>query len=121
MIFIHIWNLRKIDVKNGSATKLPFEDSAFDTVYSSHVLEHIENDVLAAKEIIRVAKHKSIVIVPEGNCDDKNLGTPHLRYYDRKSFKLLIEEATSGIECEMTFRHHAHSLINSLIAEVDLK
>ena len=116
---VDIWNLRKLNVKNGSATDIPFDDNSFDTVYSSHVLEHIQDDLLAAKEMLRVAKKRALIIVPAGNCDDKNMGTAHLRYYNRVNFKSLIEEAASDMNCEIKYSYHSHSHINSLIAEID--
>ncbi len=118
---VDIWNLRKVSVKKGSATNIPFSNKEFDTVYSSHVIEHIEDDLKAAKEIIRVARKKALIIVPAGNCDDKNMGTPHLRYYDRVNFKELINKATADIDCEVNQSYHSHSHINSLIAEIIIK
>lgn len=118
---VDIWNLRNLNIVNGSATDIPFENNYFDTVYSSHVLEHIDDDLLAVKEILRVASKRALIIVPAGNCDDKNMGTPHLRYYNRVNFKSLIEDAASSIKCNINFEYHAHHLINSLIAVVDFK
>ncbi len=43
-------------VVNGSLTKLPFHDHSFDVVCAFDVIEHIENDLLALKEIYRVLK-----------------------------------------------------------------
>ncbi len=36
---------------------IPFEDQSFDVVFCNHVLEHVENDIVACKEINRVLKH----------------------------------------------------------------
>lgn len=51
--------LRRRIVRQGSLTKLPFKDNAFDVVFSSEVLEHIpEKDIpQVAAELKRVAKH----------------------------------------------------------------
>ena len=37
-----IWELRKVNVITGDIYKLPFKNNQFDTVYSSHVLEHLK-------------------------------------------------------------------------------
>jgi ubiquinone/menaquinone biosynthesis C-methylase UbiE len=36
--------------------QIPFPDNSFDVVFSNHVLEHVENDIEACKEINRVLK-----------------------------------------------------------------
>lgn len=36
--------------------KIPFEDNTFDAAMCNHVLEHVEDDILAMKEICRVLK-----------------------------------------------------------------
>lgn len=45
---------------------LPYASNAFDTVLSHEVLEHVNNDVLAAREIVRVLKvgGRAIIFVP---------------------------------------------------------
>ncbi len=51
----------KMDIR-----KMPFKDEEFDFVMCNHVLEHIDNDLQAMKEIYRVLKKggKAIVQVP---------------------------------------------------------
>jgi SAM-dependent methyltransferase len=44
----------KIDVVQGSLTELPFPPSTFDLVCAFDVIEHIQNDQLALREIHRV-------------------------------------------------------------------
>ena len=46
------------DIKN-----MPFEDQSFDIIICNHVLEHIENDMLALKEIYRVLKKGGFAIL----------------------------------------------------------
>ena len=36
--------------------KIPFDDNTFDIVFCNHVLEHVDNDILAMTEIRRVLK-----------------------------------------------------------------
>ncbi len=43
-------------VLRGDATRLPFADASFDKVITSEVLEHIQDDVAAISEMIRVLK-----------------------------------------------------------------
>ena len=43
-------------VLRGDATKLPFADGSFDVVITSEVLEHIQDDVAAIAEMVRVLK-----------------------------------------------------------------
>jgi len=50
-----------VDVK-ADILNLPFEDSSFDMVFCNHVLEHIEDDNKAMKELYRVLKPKGMGI-----------------------------------------------------------
>ncbi|MEM1333214.1 MAG: class I SAM-dependent methyltransferase [Actinomycetota bacterium] len=43
-------------VLRGDATRLPFDDDSFDIVITSEVLEHIQNDVAAISEMVRILK-----------------------------------------------------------------
>ena len=43
-------------VLQGDATKLPFPDATFDVVITSEVLEHIQDDVTAIAEMVRVLR-----------------------------------------------------------------
>ena len=115
-----IWAMRGIDVKVGDATDMPFKKDEFDTVISSHVIEHILNDSLAVSEIIRVAKMRAIIVVPFGNVDEKNPGSPHVHYYNRINFKNLINNCcVEGESVEFYCLPHHH--IDNLIAIIDKK
>jgi SAM-dependent methyltransferase len=48
----------RCDVQN-----LPFNDNDFDMVICNHVLEHVDNDILAMQEILRVMKYGAIAIL----------------------------------------------------------
>jgi ubiquinone/menaquinone biosynthesis C-methylase UbiE len=43
--------------------KIPFEENTFNVVMCNHVLEHVENDILAMKEIYRVMRPGSWAIL----------------------------------------------------------
>ena len=47
---------RFLGVLRGDATRLPFADGSFDVVITSEVLEHIQDDVGAISEMVRVLK-----------------------------------------------------------------
>ena len=61
--------------------KMPFKENSFDFILCNHVLEHVENDINALKEIKRVLKKnaKGIVQVPfynpipEDTIEDKSI------------------------------------------------
>ncbi|MEK7538906.1 MAG: class I SAM-dependent methyltransferase [Patescibacteria group bacterium] len=48
----------------GDAEKLPFPDSTFDLVVSSHVLEHLPDFDQGLREIMRVTKKRAVVAIP---------------------------------------------------------
>jgi len=50
-----------VDVK-ADILDLPFEDNSFDVVFCNHVLEHIEDDAKAMRELYRVLKPKGMGI-----------------------------------------------------------
>ena len=112
-----IWKSRNLTVKIGSATNLPFADDEFDCVISSHVVEHIDDDVLAIKEILRVSKRKAIIIVPEGDVDAKNFGAPHLHIYNRKNFSDIVKKVIPD-SCRSKFSIIPHIHMSNLVAEV---
>ena len=45
-------------------TCLSFDDSTFDIIFASHVLQYIKNDSMALSEIMRVLKPRGIAIIP---------------------------------------------------------
>ena len=95
-----------VDVK-ADILDLPFKDEEFDLVFCNHVLEHIENDHKAMKELYRVMKPGGMGIfqVPqelerETTYEDPNIKTPedkavhfgqydHVRIYGRDYFDRL--------------------------------
>lgn len=53
----------KLDIVQGSVTELPFTDNSFDLVCAFDVIEHVEDDALAVRELMRVCKPGGIVFV----------------------------------------------------------
>lgn len=52
-----------IDFQSAEAENLPFPENFFDVVFVNEVLEHVENDKKAAKEILRTLKPRGLAII----------------------------------------------------------
>jgi len=87
--------------------KMPFGDKSFDTIFSSHTLEHSYNAEQAVKEYQRVAK-RAIVIIP---IESNRIAFPevHVSAFRSKEDlinlfkdkgKIILEEARNNIEPE---------------------
>ena len=86
----------------GDVCSLPFADNSFDLVCALDILEHIEDDARAARELMRVARPGAplIVFVPAfmvlwGLQDDVS---HHLRRYGKREVVDLLEAA--GLETQ---------------------
>jgi SAM-dependent methyltransferase len=88
--------------------QIPFEDNSFDVVFCNHVMEHVDNDILACKEINRVLKNNGWGIIQspvyglENTIEDKSITDPaererifgqrdHVRKYGNDYAKRLSE------------------------------
>ena len=87
-------NQLKKEVINGSALDLPFETSAFDLVCAFDVVEHIENDKLALKEMRRVCKENGVIFitVPAFNFlwSEHDEIAHHYRRYTKKTLMKVV-------------------------------
>lgn len=107
-----IWDFRKIKVTSGNIYKLPYSDGAFDTVYSSHVLEHCEKPQEVILESMRVASNRVIHVVPDGDVNQKNFGSPHLHIFNRKNYLQLFDiPKLSIVQFSSIQDYHMNSLI----------
>lgn len=87
-----VWEKRNLEVQTGDIYNLPFKNDKFDTVISSHVIEHLKKPEKMIEESIRISSKRIIHIVPEGNVNEKNFGTPHLKTFNRVNFKKLFDQ-----------------------------
>ena len=80
------------------SSTLPFRDGAFDTTICLDVLEHVENDANAVRELARVTRKRLVIAVPQ---EDKWMPSynlifypyrdpTHLRYYTPESLGALV-------------------------------
>ena len=87
-------------VRHGNASNLPFPDERFDLVLATDVLEHVERDAEAAREIRRVLRPggHALVTVPAFRSlwGLQDVQSHHLRRYRRPAFRRLLVEA--GLE-----------------------
>jgi len=77
---------------DGNVEELPFRDGAFDTVISTHTLEHVQHLGVALDELRRVARRRLIVVVPRQR---PYLATfnPHIHFFPYE-FSLLAWTGT---------------------------
>jgi len=83
-------------IKADITGKLPFRDNYFDKAIALEVLEHIEDDASALREIIRVLKPKANIIISVPNKNSLHLINPvryteHKRHYSNKEIAGLLE------------------------------
>lgn len=52
-----------LEIMEGASETLPFESASFDVVYSSHVLEHVSDEIQTLREMKRVLKPGGVLII----------------------------------------------------------
>ncbi len=108
-----------VGVLRGDATRLPFLDDTFDHVITSEVLEHIQDDVGAIAEMVRVLKPGGTFAgtVPSWLPEKINwmlsdeyhapkAAGGHVRIYSETEFTAKLRSAGLTV----TGHHHAHAL-----------
>ncbi|MEM9039985.1 MAG: class I SAM-dependent methyltransferase, partial [Actinomycetota bacterium] len=102
----------------GDATRLPFDDGSFDVVITSEVLEHIQDDVSAIAEMVRVLRpggtfaatvpawlpEKINWMLSDEYHAPKSPGG-HVRIYSKTELAAKLRAA--GLDVEGTHRAHA--------------
>jgi SAM-dependent methyltransferase len=110
---------RYVAAMQGDATRLPFHDGSFDRVITSEVLEHLQDDVTAIAELVRVLRpggtfaatvptwypEKINWMLSDEYHAPKSVGG-HVRIYTATELKAKLR--TAGIT--VTGSHHAHAL-----------
>lgn len=80
---------KSLNITQGVAENIPFEDKKFDIVYSSHVLEHVDSEGQSLLEMQRVLKDDGVLIIglPTAtmawiNCFSQLIFTTHQRIFN---------------------------------------
>jgi hypothetical protein len=90
-----------LDYPGYDGKRLPFEDGTVDTVFASHVLEHVHDPKMILRDWFRVLKLRGFIvcIVPHQFLYERRLSLPsqwsgeHLRFYSPASLLRDIEES----------------------------
>ncbi len=77
------------DLRECPVEELPWKDSEFETVISTHVLEHVLNPILVLKELDRVSLDKIIVVLPKER-PYKYTFNLHLHFFPYKHLTMQI-------------------------------
>ena len=95
-LFVEFLTAQNIEVINANIVDMPFEDSSFDLVCAFDVIEHVEQDTYAMKEMVRVCKPNGEICIAVPACNilwskhDKVNG--HFRRYSKAMLKSLGDE-----------------------------
>jgi SAM-dependent methyltransferase len=76
----------------GNVEELPFRDDSFDTIVSTHTLEHVQHLATALAELRRVARQRIVVVVPHQRPYQATFN-PHIHFFPYK-FSLLAWTGT---------------------------
>ena len=99
---VQVQRSKGLDVIQADAKSLPFTSDNFDLVVCLDVLEHIEEDYLATKEIHRILKPsgKFLFSVPEDPklWSEHDVAVNHVRRYTKESLSNLVINAELKIE-----------------------
>ena len=84
-------SLEKIEFLKHDIFNLPFEDGRFDTVISTHTLEHVLDIPAAVRELRRICVQRLIVVVPRERESIWSFN-PHFHYfpYEHSFLKFLL-------------------------------
>jgi SAM-dependent methyltransferase len=88
---------RGLDVLEAPVERLPFEAGSFDLMFATDVIEHLDDDVVALRELRRVAGDggRLVLTVPayERLWSDHDVSVHHRRRYTAKLLRSRVEAA----------------------------
>jgi len=99
---IEMCKAAELEARRMDAQYLEFRDGMFDTVFSMHLLEHLEDPIKAITESLRVARKRAIHLVPLGKREDVTHLWEFLSIENLRSFVGDLEVATHFQRIPMT-------------------
>jgi ubiquinone/menaquinone biosynthesis C-methylase UbiE len=80
----------KVKFESANIERLPYKENSFDTVVTTHTLEHVQDLARAISELRRVTKKRLIIVVPRQRPYTYNFSL-HLNYFSHHwSFPALL-------------------------------
>lgn len=96
-----------IDIIQGSILDLPFADNSYDVVCAFDVIEHVEDDLLAVREMKRVCKPNGLVCVSVPAFmwlwSEHDVINHHYRRYTLPQLESLFEKDANGSILKKTY------------------
>jgi SAM-dependent methyltransferase len=84
----------------GTIEALPFRDDAFDTVVSTHTLEHVQHFARALTELRRVARQRVVIVVPRQR-PYRGALNPHIHFFPYRFSLLAWTGSERPYRCEL--------------------
>ncbi|MEJ0054734.1 MAG: class I SAM-dependent methyltransferase [Bacteroidota bacterium] len=109
---------------SGHLPPLPYKDNSFDSVVSFQVIEHIQDDTLFLKEILRVLRPGGVALITTPNRIQSLSRNPwHIREYTSKELTQLAQKifpkvemkGVTGNEKVMTYHERNRKSVNKIM------
>jgi SAM-dependent methyltransferase len=106
----------RLSFRVGDATKLPFEDGAFDFVFTRYLLVHVQEPLTVLRDMIRVARSGAVVAAQEGDFMFQQCCYPESWAYKRLNdiWGGLFANAMVGRKLVALFRDAGCSLVGTM-------
>lgn len=107
---IEILQSKGIEGKAGTLPKIDYPDKSFDVVVATETLEHLDCPDSLIQEMIRVARQKVIISVPD-NCLGPNEEKEHRQMFTAETLNQMLSHHFKDVRIE-TFRDNFSSGVN---------
>ncbi len=135
----NVGHLPHLSLINCNIYALPYPDNTFDAVILSEILEHVDDDVAALREVMRVLKPGGVAAITVPNADYPfwwdpinktleflfkrpirtgmlaGLWANHVRLYRRDQLRAAVNQSGLILEDERAFTHDSFPFIHNLV------